>query len=111
MQCNKILVINGNFSRIVSFCWQPLNKVDSNIQNTESIKTFKYIFFHLLTHYFLNAPFLYPLKASENLTVFWCFQWVEKGHIGSQWVKLSLKSTFNCHNLKGLNSCRKKGFF
>ena len=25
----------------------------------------------------LNTPFLYPLKTSENLTVFWCFQGVE----------------------------------
>ena len=32
------------------------------------------------------TPFLYPLKTSENLTVFWCFQWVEKGCIGSEWV-------------------------
>ena len=28
-----------------------------------------------------NAPFLYPLKTSENLTIFWCFQWVQKGCI------------------------------
>ena len=26
-----------------------------------------------------NAPFLYPLKTSESLTVLWCFQGVEKG--------------------------------
>ena len=30
------------------------------------------------------APFLYPLKTSENLTV---FQGVERGCIGSEWVK------------------------
>ena len=34
-----------------------------------------------------NAPFLYPLKTSENLTVFWCFRGVEKGCIGNEWVK------------------------
>ena len=34
-----------------------------------------------------NAPFLYPLKTSENLTVFWCFQGIEKGRIGKEWVK------------------------
>ena len=33
-----------------------------------------------------NAPLLYPLKISENLTVFWCFQGVEKGCIGNKWV-------------------------
>ena len=27
-----------------------------------------------LTHSFPNASFLYPLKTSENLTVFWCFR-------------------------------------
>ena len=26
-----------------------------------------------------NAPFLYPLKTSENRKVFWCFHGVEKG--------------------------------
>ena len=26
-----------------------------------------------------NAPFLYPLKTSENRKLFWCFQGVEKG--------------------------------
>ena len=34
-----------------------------------------------------NVPFLYPLKTSENLTVFWCFQGVEKWCIGNEWVK------------------------
>ena len=31
-----------------------------------------------------NAPFLYPLKTSENF--FWCFQGVDKGCIGNEWV-------------------------
>ena len=39
-----------------------------------------------------NAPFLYPLKTSENLTVFWCFQGVEKECIGNKWVKQELIS-------------------
>ena len=34
-----------------------------------------------------NAPFLYPLKSSENRKVFWCFQGVEKGCIRNEWVK------------------------
>ena len=34
-----------------------------------------------------NASFFYPLKTSENFTVFWCFQGVEKGCIGNKWVK------------------------
>ena len=34
-----------------------------------------------------SLPFLYPLKTSENRKVFWCFQGVEKGCIGNEWVK------------------------
>ena len=32
----------------------------------------------------VNAPFLYPLKTSENLSVFWYFQGVEKGCAGNK---------------------------
>ena len=38
-----------------------------------------------------NAPFIYPLKTPENLTVFWCFQGVEKGCIGYKWINSYLK--------------------
>ena len=42
-----------------------------------------------LTHLLpMNASFFYPLKTSENFTVFWCFQWVANGCIGNEWVKL-----------------------
>ena len=34
-----------------------------------------------------NAPFFYPLKISESLTVFYFFQGVEKGCVGNKWVK------------------------
>ena len=30
-----------------------------------------------------------PLKTSEDFTAFWCFQRVEKGFIGNEWVKMS----------------------
>ena len=40
-----------------------------------------------------NAPFLYPLKTSEHGKVFWCFQGVEKGYIGTKWVKTSKRFT------------------
>ena len=33
-----------------------------------------------------NAPFLYPLKISQNLTVFWFFQGFKKGCIGNKYV-------------------------
>ena len=34
--------------------------------------------------FFPNAPFLYPLKTSEKIMVYWCFQGVEKGCIGNE---------------------------
>ena len=34
-----------------------------------------------------NAPFLYPLKTSENLAVFECFQEVEQGCTGNERLK------------------------
>ena len=37
-----------------------------------------------------NAPFLYPVKTSENRTAFWCFQGVEKRCIGNEWVKYGI---------------------
>ena len=36
-----------------------------------------------------NAPVLCPLKTSENRMVSWCFQGVEKGCIGKEWVNIS----------------------
>ena len=36
-----------------------------------------------------NAPFLCHLKTLKNLTVFWCFQGIEKGCIGNEWVKIA----------------------
>ena len=43
---------------------------------------------YLFNLFVSNAPFLYPLKT-ENLTVFWCFQGIEKGCIEKKWVKMS----------------------
>ena len=41
-----------------------------------------------------NGPFLYPPPPglpleTENLTVFWCFQEVEKGALGKKGLKLN----------------------
>ena len=36
-----------------------------------------------------KVPFLYPLKTSQNLPVFWCFKGAEKECIGSEWVKIA----------------------
>ena len=41
-----------------------------------------------------SVTFLSPLKTSENLTVFWCYEGVEKGFIGSNWVNLVITGGF-----------------
>ena len=46
--------------------------------------TKKYVY---LNPFVPNAPFLYPLKTSEDFMIFWCFQRVEKRCIGNVWVK------------------------
>ena len=43
------------------------------------------------------APFLYPLKTSENRKVFFFFHGVEKGCIVNEWVKLNVYKTFRRH--------------
>ena len=42
-----------------------------------------------------NAPFLYSLKTSENLPGFLCFQGIEKGWIGNEWVKADLSCSLS----------------
>ena len=42
-----------------------------------------------------NAPFLYPVKTSENLTVSWCFQGVEKECVGNEWVNIRNRCLLN----------------
>ena len=51
-------------------------------------RTFEYSFsnYDMINPFVPSTPFLYPLKISENLTVF-CFQGVEKGCTGNEWVK------------------------
>ena len=41
----------------------------------------------LVNPFVLNASFPYPLKTSENLTVFLCFQGIEQEFIGNEWIK------------------------
>ena len=56
----------------------------------------------LINPFVPNAPFLYHLKISENLTVF-CFQGVQKECIGSEWVKpVEIKWKINWKRLKTL---------
>ena len=46
-------------------------------------------------HFVPNA--LFHLKTSENLTVFWCFQVVEKGCIEKEWVNFSTVEAKNIY--------------
>ena len=39
-----------------------------------------------------SAPFLYPLKTSENLKVFLCSQGAEKWCIGNEWVNIQIEN-------------------
>ena len=59
----------------------------------------------LINPFVPNALFLYPLKTSENLTVFWG---VEKGCIGNKWVKSSLSSCTDSEALRNASHVRKK---
>ena len=57
-----------------------------------------------------NAPFFYPLKTSENLTIFWCFQGIEKWCIGNTLVNLARKSHLE-KSWKISNYCQWRGSF
>ena len=54
-----------------------------------NLRNFVTIFLHsfLFNPFVPSAPFLYPLKTSENFTVFGCFQGVERRCIWNKWVK------------------------
>ena len=55
-----------------------------------------------------NVPFLYPLKASENCKVFWCFQGVEKGALGTNTLKSDSHFADYFHQVKLLPSLVRK---
>ena len=72
-------------SYVESLCYADVGSLNFNIFGSyESQATLKE---PLLNPFIPNAPFLYPLKTSENRKVFWCFQGVEKGYIRNKWVK------------------------
>ena len=60
-------------------------------------------FKEFLNPFFLSAPFLYPLKTSQNPKVFWCFLGVEKGSTGNKWVNPEFKSWAINVSLKHVN--------
>ena len=56
--------------------------------------------FHSVNLFVPNAPFFYPLKTSGNLTVFLCFQWLEKGCIGNEWVNQKMENRISLKKQK-----------
>ena len=75
-----------------------------------SLSTFSFLrislifVFNYFNPFVPNSSFLYPLKTSENRKVLWCFQGVEKGFIGNEWV-----SSCRCNNMFGnLDSIKRK---
>ena len=62
-----------------------------------------------------TASFLYPLKTSENLMVFWSSEGVENGCIGNEWVKFKyqdfdrlMSSAVSFHHVPIQKNCMKK---
>ena len=64
--------------RILAFI-RPSANSTVHCQNAKSLK--------LINPFVPKAPFLYPLKTSENRKVLWCFKGAEKGCLGNEWVK------------------------
>ena len=58
-----------------------------------------------------NAPFLYPLKTSKNLTVFWCFQGVEKGAFGTNGLRHFCGLAISQNNSLSLSTSENGIFF
>ena len=79
----------------INFCMSDISH-PTKYNKIRGFKIFSVTYFFLQTNPFVpNAPFLYPLKTSENLKVFWCFQGVEKRCIGNKWVKLLFRHRSN----------------
>ena len=71
-----------NYSSLQQYICFNLVKLEKSIKGQKIP-----LYISTLNPFVPNAPFLHPLKTSEILTVFWCFQEVEKGSIWNEWVK------------------------
>ena len=58
----------------------------SQYSNTIKFRYPTYFLRCFINSFLPNAPFLYPLKTSENFRVFWYFQGIEKVCIGNKWI-------------------------
>ena len=73
-------------SQILKWSWKSLTSWYTCWCFSNDILHKKHFFIAWLNPFVPNTPFLYPIKISENLAFFWCFQGVEKGCIGNKWV-------------------------
>ena len=78
--------------------------VFSNCYLMSQTLSVKYDIFLLINPFVPNAPFLYPLKTSENGKAFWCFQEIEKGCTGNKWVSNTSISLFKKPHTTGTNA-------
>ena len=68
------------------YFFRPFSSLAFSSWGFSSINSLRSLGVPLFNPFIPNAPFLYPLKTSKNREVFWCFQGVEKGYIGNEWV-------------------------
>ena len=84
----------------------------SHIQKGEKLTVFQECPPSHFNPFVSNAPFFYPMKISENVTVFLCFQGVEKGCIGNKWVKQKIVSIISIVRIEIFYIfCNQKGRF
>ena len=63
------------------------------LKNSEKQVLLNFVFIPYIKPFVFNAPLLYPLKTSENLTVPDIFKKIEKGSTENKWVKINLRLT------------------
>ena len=71
---------------------------------TTPVAALKHLVKYFINPFVPNAPFSYPLKTRENRMVFWCFQGVEKGCIGYEWVKNEMFKNFKNLAVENIDS-------
>ena len=103
-QCSKILVLSTlilNIQHGLISIDSTLTRMSYNIINDISVRwsildqrrltICRMTFITIINPFIPKTPFLYHLKTSDNLTIFWCFQGVEKGCIGNEWVNIFVR--------------------
>ena len=93
-----------NCGRRVFLIWDNSNEIGilrTSIQVTN---------FYPFNPFHATGLFQYHLKTYEKLTIFWCFQGVEKGYTGNEWVNSQLIYHERFHFKVGLSTSKKNVF-